>query len=395
MTPAALEEAAPGQGPAVMRSAVRLATSVAERRAGAVALSLGSFGSTLKPGQEYAGVYPPPFGPSPGATSSSVSVSSPQPAGTGGGQLAPPAGTGIGSTAQPNTACASPEEEALFAFHLERLRAYRAATSADFGGLAWLAFETVPNLAEIRAIRRAVATLRNEGYTAAGPSGGEEGTEHSHAQRQLEGQGQRQLGYEGIDARPRSEGSEACAEASGGAADLPSGVGAPHEDSSSTPLRGISAQRTRDGATHASAQPRFWISSAFPSGELGEAPNGPHSVAEWVAAMVDGGPEYAAPDGLGVNCTNPSYLPAILDDIEARIPVTARAKTTLVVYPDGGCVYDTLTMSWTEKTGTPDEWARGVLDVIKGREWQNIIVGGCCKTGPEEIAAVRKAIDAL
>ena len=111
--------------------------------------------------------------------------------------------------------------------------------------------------------------------------------------------------------------------------------------------------------------------------------------------MMDGGPDYAAPDGVGVNCTNPSYLPAILDEIEARIPAAVRAKTTLVVYPDGGCVYDPVTKDWTEKMGTPDQWARGVLDVLRGREWLGIIVGGCCKTGPEEIAALRKAVDAL
>lgn len=143
----------PGRGAAVIRMAVELATTAADQHAGAVALSLGSFGSTLKPGQEYAGVYPPPFGPSP-------SVSSPQSAGTRGGQPAPPpSGTAdLPGTpaAQQDTACASPEpehcEDALYAFHLDRLRAYRSST--DFGELAWLAFETVPNLAEIRAIRR-------------------------------------------------------------------------------------------------------------------------------------------------------------------------------------------------------------------------------------------------
>lgn len=134
------------------------------------------------------------------------------------------------------------------------------------------------------------------------------------------------------------------------------------------------------------------MSSAFPSGQLGSAPNGPHTVAEWVSAMLDGGEEYASPDGFGVNCTNPSHLPAILDEIEARVPAKVRAATALVVYPDGGCVYDTLTKTWTEKTGSPDDWARGILDVLQGRSWQEIIVGGCCKTGPEEIAALRKVI---
>lgn len=363
-----------------MRSAVDLAAAAAGQHAGAVALSLGSFGSTLKPGQEYAGVYPPPFGPDPDARSNK-SESSPQPAGTGSGQLASPAGTDIGTTAQQDTACASPAEDALFTFHLDRLHAYRDATSTDFGGLTWLAFETVPNLVEIRAIRRAMATLRNEGHPEANSSRGGERAKPDHAVRQPKVKQEQQVGGEGINARAGDEGSEARAEVSGGAADLPNAA---------------DSRLGRDSAHDGSAlpQPKFWISSAFPSGQLGEAPNGPHSVAEWVAAMTDGGLEYAIPDGVGVNCTNPSYLPAIVDEIEVRLPSSIRAEITLVVYPDGGCVYDPITKDWTEKTGTPDEWARGVLDVLKGREWQRIIVGGCCKTGPEEIGALRKALDA-
>lgn len=293
MTPAAL--AAQCSGPEgvhdVMQKAISLAASAAaassaDGRPRSVALSLGPFGSTLSPGQEYAGVYPPPYGPG-------------------------PSGSG------PSNAAA--QEEALLAFHLQRLRAFSATPA--FATVRWLAFETVPNLAEVRAIRRAVGAWRSE---------------------------------------------------------------------------------RRAGESNAGAAPQFWIASAFPKGSLGEAPNGPHGVSEWLDALLGGvggvGGDEAAPvpDGIGFNCTNPAYLEHLLDEVDARVPAETRSRLTLVVYPDGGCVYDVVTRTWTEREGSADGWARALVDVVKGRTgWRGMLLGGCCKTGPDEIAALRREVDAL
>lgn len=84
-----------------------------------VALSLGPYGATLVPSCEFSGVYPPPFGP-------------------------------------PESEAAA--EDALACWHLQRLRVY--ARHADvWATINILAFETIPLLREIRAVRRAMHTL--------------------------------------------------------------------------------------------------------------------------------------------------------------------------------------------------------------------------------------------
>lgn len=98
-----------------------------------VVLSLGPFGATLRPGQEYSGFYPPPYGPR---------------------------GLSEGSNTNYATSPADVElyELALAQFHLNRLRAY-ASDSTTWSRIQWIAFETVPSLAEVRGIRRAMGQL--------------------------------------------------------------------------------------------------------------------------------------------------------------------------------------------------------------------------------------------
>lgn len=372
MTPAALRAQCsdPEQAKAVMHKAISLATDSARsapdsgRRPRGVALSMGSFGSTLSPGQEYAGVYPWPYGPR--APDTAAGPLSPEGAAASESELAsgPAGGPASEQEQQAN-------EQALFEFHLARLQAYGALDA-----VGWLAFETVPSLAEIGAIRRAVGawrTWRNEG-----PRPG-----HVRADE--------------------PEGSDAHATA----------AAAPAPSAATDAEPGSRRDRT--------AGPKFWIASAFPAGSLGERPNGPHGVGAWLEALLgegggceagagargggdpgdQGGGEGGAaplpvPDGLGINCTHPSFLPALLAEVEARVPPALKAEMALVVYPDGGCVYDVTTRRWTEKEGSPAEWARGLVELVKDRGgWGEVLVGGCCKTGPEEIRALRRAVDEL
>ena len=85
-----------------------------------VCLSLSCYGAMCVPGQEYAGVYPSPFGP-------------------------------------PNTPRGI--ETALADFHYDRLMVF-AAEPSTWHRVATVAFETVPLLQEGRAIRKAVAKVR-------------------------------------------------------------------------------------------------------------------------------------------------------------------------------------------------------------------------------------------
>jgi homocysteine S-methyltransferase len=98
-----------------------------------IALSLGPFGALLEGAREYDGFYPAPYGPP------------------------TPMSHLFDDMAQERAA-----EDALLAFHLERLRVF-AEDEETWGMIDIIAFETIPVLWEVRAIKRAMAGLTREG----------------------------------------------------------------------------------------------------------------------------------------------------------------------------------------------------------------------------------------
>ncbi|KAG8901790.1 AdoMet-homocysteine methyltransferase [Tulasnella sp. 403] len=118
----------------------------------AVCLSLGPYGATLSPPQEFDGLYPPPYGPC--------------------GHASNPPNATESNSPNPTTAFASsptdddtmPEDsavDALSAFHLRRLRVF-ACDKETWAKVDCVAFETVPLVREAMAIRRAVGQLVSE-----------------------------------------------------------------------------------------------------------------------------------------------------------------------------------------------------------------------------------------
>lgn len=103
-----------------------------------VVLSLGPYGATTKPGAEYSGLYTPPYGLG--------DINSPQPC--------------TNAFTHDESPEARASEEALLAFHLERLRVY--VRCKEWKEIAWIGFETIPLLREVRAIRRAMAKVDSE-----------------------------------------------------------------------------------------------------------------------------------------------------------------------------------------------------------------------------------------
>ena len=71
----------------------------------------------------------------------------------------------------------------------------------------------------------------------------------------------------------------------------------------------------------------------------------------------------------------------------------------LVIAPNGsnGLHYDNVTQTWVgdkEDHGVWDEEVWAIVQAAKQRgRWKGIVVGGCCKTGPSDIASLRKRID--
>lgn len=317
----------------VLRKAVSLASSSSRSASSKVVLSLGPYGATLSPGQEYAGLYPPPFGP---------------------------AGFDPEPTSQASNHAEGADdagyEAALTAFHLSRLRVF-AADPDTWSAIAWLAFETIPLLREIRAIRRAVGALRTE-------------------------------------------------------------------------LR-------KAGRVHEKEKP-FWIASAYPKGKIGQrdARGDPVEMGPVVEALVAVLPvlevsgsegEWAAdgtgegegkgaakeadgtgrlralelapiPDGMGINCTHPLALPVLVGALSGSVSTyRLPTKPWLTLYPDGGAVYDVVSKSWSGTELPPQQWAERLMALAHEAEgtgvWGGVVLGGCCKSSFEEIAALRALAD--
>jgi homocysteine S-methyltransferase len=245
----------------------------------------------------------------------------------------------------------------------------------------WVAFETIPVLREIKAVRRAMGELRVELKALYGknvPVGG----------GVSDGQNEKSSGLVGGAAGAREWWDK-----------------------------------------------RFWICSAHPEGRHpqqlphgGSNTNGSAStqpdiahvdISEVVQALLSLLPQTASiPDGLGLNCTNPAYLAALTKRYTKsfislrQADQASTANVQFMIYPDGGQVYDVVTRQWSGVKDTTG-WAEGVLEIAKEVEkacmpdisgestrsegnagekikvWGGVIVGGCCKAGFEDIAALR------
>ena len=86
---------------------------------------------------------------------------------------------------------------------------------------------------------------------------------------------------------------------------------------------------------------------------------------------------------VGINCTAPRHVASLI--CEARSVTSAR----IVVYPNAGGTYDAATRSWVPGADP------ATFDADVGR-WLDdgaTIVGGCCRTTPRDIRAIRDLVD--
>jgi len=99
------------------------------------------------------------------------------------------------------------------------------------------------------------------------------------------------------------------------------------------------------------------------------------------AALLEPEPQVLA---IGVNCTHPKYIPSLIGELK-NVP-----HKPIVVYPNSGEGWDAKNRRWT---GTSSAAEFGHL----AREWAAAgaqVIGGCCRTGPEHIRAIREALEA-
>ena len=273
-----------------------------------IALSLGPFGASLPTTQEYDGFYPPPYGPKEYSTD------------------------GVNCNAFDDNGDATRKSiGALESFHFERLNVF-ACNPESWKTIDYVAFETVPLVREVKAIRKAMARLQEE-FVKQG--------------------------------------------------------------------RGADYMKP------------WWISHTFPDGQFPEVerPGGPKLSARQIVVGAlekkqdtdNGGVHDLVPTGLGINCTNLRFLRlhvakmglemANLSDKNTRRPF-------LVIYPSGGEVYDPISRSWNLEDGeetNSEVWAEELCSVVmaiaKEDIWDGILVGGCCRVGPEKIRALSEILN--
>lgn len=84
---------------------------------------------------------------------------------------------------------------------------------------------------------------------------------------------------------------------------------------------------------------------------------------------------------VGVNCTSPEHVPSLLGRLRTVTDVP------LVAYPNSGETYDAVSKRWTGER-VADFGAAARAWVAAGAS----VVGGCCRTGPRDIATIRRAV---
>jgi homocysteine S-methyltransferase len=102
---------------------------------------------------------------------------------------------------------------------------------------------------------------------------------------------------------------------------------------------------------------------------------------ERVAALADGVTGLIA---IGVNCTAPRHVPGLLVRLAGVTP-----DLPLIAYPNGGDRWDAAARRWVAADGT------GAYDPETAAGWSGLgatWLGGCCGTGPAEIARLATAV---
>lgn len=83
---------------------------------------------------------------------------------------------------------------------------------------------------------------------------------------------------------------------------------------------------------------------------------------------------------IGVNCTAPRFILPLIGEL------TRSTEKRILVYPNSGELWDPERRAWT-RAGRPHEFGRlARLWREAGAQW----IGGCCRTGPQEIREIAK-----
>ncbi|MCJ1421826.1 hypothetical protein MMC32_008193 [Xylographa parallela] len=199
-------------------------------------------------------------------------------------------------------------------------------------------------------------------------------------------------------------------------------------------VRSAMATSTASEALSAAYSKPWYISCVFPNDDLKLPDLTPiYGVVEVMLAndtIEDQGEnrKRSTPWGIGINCTKVSRLAPLIEAFENAIKRIEGEKRLslqekheqsstwlrrslhsnwpwLVLYPDGtkNEEYNTSTQAWEVKAdGKPESvrsWDEEIFEIVnKTRHrglWPGILVGGCCRTSPDDIGRLRMRINKL
>ncbi len=86
---------------------------------------------------------------------------------------------------------------------------------------------------------------------------------------------------------------------------------------------------------------------------------------------------------LGINCTPPEFVTLLIGEVRRGAP-----NKPVVVYPNSGEIYHADDNSWS---GKACDFERD-FNVLAWRDAGATLIGGCCRTGPDDIAAIRDKV---
>jgi homocysteine S-methyltransferase len=86
---------------------------------------------------------------------------------------------------------------------------------------------------------------------------------------------------------------------------------------------------------------------------------------------------------VGINCTPPEFITPLIAEVKSAAPDKA-----IVVYPNSGEIYHSENNSWSGSACDMDK----AFNVTEWYEAGAKLIGGCCRTGPQNIAAIRARV---
>jgi homocysteine S-methyltransferase len=155
--------------------------------------------------------------------------------------------------------------------------------------------------------------------------------------------------------------------------------------------------------------PACWISLACRNGhELNDG----SKLEEALQVVEELDPDASIIQAIGVNCCDSDHIPSLVRIITDFLAAKTRNnRRGIVIYPNSGEEWDAAAKTWKEGTGLRTDDLQDVfadrmmqaLDIVNST-WKNeqaqvpqkpprIVVGGCCRTRPETIRALRHQID--